>query len=310
MEMEQIQLETIAIFATAAHFIYLLAELVYLHFVKRRLDLRVTRMNFLSLATLISCSVLMTRILGPVTVLGAAYAGAKLSVFQVEASPLAWVYGLVVYEFFYWLQHWLAHKVRFLWCIHSPHHAPRGINMAIGANHFFAESLLYFTLFLGFLPGLFGVAPLIVMTINIVDSMWGSFLHISPDVVREGRYGFLGRVLQTPSHHRVHHAKNPRYMDRNYNSITLLWDKLLGTLEPLHPGEPVEYGITREVDDGSLIDVHAGEFAGLWRDLRQAKSWKDRFGFLLRPPGWQPGDDSKTAKAVRAAWAESTTLAD
>lgn len=240
------------------------------------------------------------RLAGPLTVAIGASAGGKTALFESGLGPLWWVYGLIVYEFFYWLQHWAAHKVRLLWCIHSPHHAPGGIHMAIGANHSFLETLFYFPLFLGFLPALFGVHPLVVVAINLLDVVWGSFLHISDQVVPGGRYGLLESVLQTPSHHRVHHAQNVRYRDTNYNSITLLWDWLMGTLQPLRSDEPVEYGITRNVDTGSFWDVHFGEFRELWHDLRAASTAGEACGYLLRAPGWQPGDTSQTASALKA----------
>lgn len=201
----------------------------------------------------------------------------------------------MVYEFWYWVQHWAAHKVRLLWCIHSPHHAPGSIHMLVGFNHHCLESVVYFPLFLGFIPALFGVHPMLCVGMNLIDTFWGSFLHISDAAVRNGRYGPLERILQTPAHHRVHHARNPRYLDTNYNSITLLWDVLFGTRQALRDDEPVEYGITREVDTGSFWDVHFGEFVGLARDVRGAASWRDRLNYVIRPPGWSPDGSTLTA---------------
>ena len=279
---------------------YLILELLLLRFWKQKLDLRIVRMTFLGFLGSGLASPVVTRLLGPFTVGMAALVGERLSFFQAGSQGFGWIYGFVVYEFFYWLQHWLGHKVRLLWCIHSPHHAPGGIHMAIGANHHFLEGLVYFPFFFGFMTALFGVDPMIAVALNILDTVWGSYLHLSSEIVHEGRYGWLGRFMQTPAHHRVHHATNARYMDRNYNSITLLWDWLLGTLEPLRDDEPVAYGITREVDDGSYWDVHFGEFLELFRDLRSAERLSDIFGYLFRPPGWRPGDTSHTASAIRA----------
>ncbi|MBJ21763.1 MAG: sterol desaturase family protein [bacterium] len=279
---------------------YTIIELLVLQFWIRKLDLRVVRMTLLGFLGSGLLSPALTWLVGPLSVGIAALVGAKLSLFQAGMHWVDLIYSLVVYEFFYWLQHWLGHKIRLIWCIHSPHHAPAGIHMAIGTNHHFLEGLVYFPLFLGFLPALLGVDPVIVVALNILDTVWGSYLHLSSEILREGRYGWLGRFMQTPAHHRVHHAKNPRYVDRNYNSITLLWDWLLGTLERLRDDEPVEYGITRAVDDGSYWDVHFGEFVTLYRDLRSAEHASDFFGHLFRPPGWHPGDASQTAEAIRA----------
>ena len=132
------------------------------------------------------------------------------------------------------------------------------------------------------------------VAVNVVDGVWGSFLHISDEIVPRGRYGVLERFLQTPSYHRVHHGKNARYMDMNYNSITLLWDWLLGTLQPLRNDDPVRYGVTRELDTGSFWDLHFGEFRALWRDVGQAERAGDRLRYVVMPPGWSPSGDGRT----------------
>ena len=137
----------------------------------------------------------------------------------------------------------------------------------------------------------------------LVDVVWGNLLHISDHVVTR-RYGFLERFLQTPSYHRVHHGRNVRYVDTNYNSITLLWDWLLGTLQPLDDSDPVAYGITREVDTRSFRDVHFGDFRALWRDVRAAPNGVAVLLTLLKPPGWSATGESNTAAA---RWYSSPT---
>ncbi len=289
------QVTTIAALLFAGLGIYLVLELILLHFRSRRLRLREARMSGLGIGSNILFGAVLVRIVGGVSVAGMALAGSTLSPIEGGLSAPWWIYGLVVYEFWYWVQHWAAHKVRLLWCIHSPHHAPGSIHMAVGANHHLLEGGLYFPFFFGFMPTLCGVPLVICVAINVVDGIWGSFLHISDEIVPGGRYGVLERFLQTPSYHRVHHGKNARYLDTNYNSITLLWDWLLGTLQPLRDDEAVSYGINREVDTGSFWDVHFGEFVRLWGDVRHAETWSDRTGYLLRPPGWAPNGAGRTA---------------
>jgi sterol desaturase/sphingolipid hydroxylase (fatty acid hydroxylase superfamily) len=281
-------------------FLYSIAELAFIHFRKRALRLREARMAGWGILSQGAAMAAVGALWGPLSVGVAATAGAHLTPLEMGLSWPWWIVGFVIYEFFYWLQHWAAHKVRLLWCMHSPHHAPGGIHMVIGLNHSFLESVFYFPLFFGFIPALFGVHPLILVAVNVLDGLWGGFLHISDEVIAKGRYGLLGRALQTPSHHRVHHAQNVRYMDTNYNSITLLWDWLLGTLQPLRDEEPVVYGITRDVDTGSFLDAHFGEFVLLWRDVRSSASWGDALGYLFHAPGWTPTDDGKTASALKA----------
>lgn len=295
------RLEEVGPLLLGAMVVYIVAEVLFLRFRRKRLETRVARMAGLGILSGGVLGAVLARGLGAVGILAAATVGASSSPIQSDLSWPWWVWAWVAYEFWYWFMHWAAHKVRFLWCIHSPHHAPGRIDMLIGANHHCLESVVYFPIFLGFMPALCGVPPVLCLGMNLVDVLWGSFLHISDEVVPRGRYGFLERFLQTPSHHRVHHAKNVRYMDTNYNSITLLWDYLMGTLQPLREEEPVRFGITREVDTGSFWDVHFGEFRLLARDVVRAETFRDRLGYLLRPPGWSPGDDSKTAAAQKRA---------
>lgn len=298
------RVDTIVGVLLAALLLYVPIELLVLHFRRRTLRLTEARTALLGLATLGAVLAGITRFWGAFGVALLATVAAGVSPLDsLGLGPVGWLYGWLVYEFWYWVQHWGAHKVRLLWCIHSPHHAPRSLHMLIGANHHFLESVFYMPFFAGFLPALMGVDPLVCIAINVVDSIWGSLLHISDDLVPRGRYGVLGLGFQTPSHHRVHHAKNVRYLDRNYCSITLFWDWALGTLEPLRHDEPPQYGITREVDTGSFWDVHFREFVLLWRDVHDAASWADRVGYLCRPPGWRPDDDSETASARRRALA-------
>ncbi|MDG2448926.1 MAG: sterol desaturase family protein, partial [Saprospiraceae bacterium] len=183
-------------------------------------------------------------------------------------------------------QHWLAHKVRLIWCLHSPHHAPESMNMLVGFNHSFIEVIFYMPFFLGFMPSLLGVHPVIVLSIAVIDIIWGNLLHINEKVVPSGRYGLLEKILQTPSHHRVHHAQNVMYLDTNYNSMTLFWDWVLGTLQPLREDEKVKYGITRNVKSDNFWDVQFGEFVLLAKDMWNASGILNKLNYLFQPPGW------------------------
>jgi len=223
--------------------------------------------------------------------------GSKLAPLSLGSSWYVWPIGLLIFEFWYWVQHFLGHRVRLLWCMHSPHHAPDTLTSLIGLGRQIIE-LPYLGFFLGFMTALMGVPVEVIFVISIVDAIWGKFLHISPKLV-PGRYGPLEYFMQTPSYHRGHHAKNLLYMDTNYTSITLFWDWLFGTLQPLRDSEEVEYGITREVDPESWLDVQFGEFAELWGDLKKAPGVKNKLLYLLMPPGWSHTGDHKTVAVQR-----------
>ncbi len=279
-----------------AIFAYGIAEFAFVHFKLRRAKLGEYGMVVKGLGFAILASLVIGLVFGPVTKLLFALWGASLSPFSAGLSPLGWIYGFFIYEMTYWAQHWLAHKVRLLWCLHSPHHAPESMNMFVGFNHSFLETIFYMAFTLGFIPAILGVHPAVIAVMAFVDALWGNTLHVSDKVFRR-RWGILEKFLQTPSYHRAHHAQNVRYLDTNYNSITLLGDWIMGTLQKLEDREPAEFGITRDVNTASFLDVHFGEFVLLWRDLRSASSISERFAYLLRPPGWVPRGEQQTAAA-------------
>ncbi len=159
------------------------------------------------------------------------------------------------------------------------------MNMFVGEIHSFLEVIFYMPFFLGFMPTLFGVHPVIVLSIAIAGITSGNLLHINEKVV-SGKYGILEKVIQTPSYHRVHHTQNIRYMDTNYNSSTVLWDWLLDTLQPLRPDEKVRYGITRDVKTDSFFDVQFGSFILLFKDVWKAPGFMNKLKYLFKPPGW------------------------
>jgi len=296
MAVDSLPLTKVLPFFMLALLVYGVTEFAFVHYRLRKAKLGEYGMALKGLGITGIAGLLIDLMAGPFSKLLLALWGASLSPFDAGLSPMGWLFGFFIYEMCYWLQHWLAHKVRLLWCLHSPHHAPRSMNMFVGFNHSFLENLMYMPFTLGFLPALLGVHPGVIAALTFVDVVWGNVLHVSDNVIAR-RWSFLERFMQTPSYHRVHHAQNVRYMDTNYNSITLLGDWLMGTLQPLDDREPVEFGITREVNTDSVVDVHFGEFVLLWRDLRSAHNIREIVGYLLRPPGWKPAGEQQTAAA-------------
>lgn len=278
--------------------LYGLAEFIYLSFGLRKDRLKEYGMTAFALLFAISCSILVTMLYGRINTAIIAIWGAQFAPFSTDLSWYWWIYGFLVYEFFYWLQHYLAHKVRLFWCLHSPHHAPESMHMFVGFNHSFLESIFYMPFFLGFFPALLGVHPIILIVANMVDAIWGSMIHIS-DQVWKKKMGILEYVLQTPDYHRAHHARNVIYMDTNYCSITLFWDWLFRTMQPLIASEPVKYGITREVKTGSFWDVHFGEFVLLFKDVWKAPRFSQKIYYLLMPPGWKHSGEKQTVAELK-----------
>ncbi|MCZ4244116.1 sterol desaturase family protein [Pedobacter punctiformis] len=214
------------------------------------------------------------------------------------------IYGYIVWELSHFVYHFLGHKVRILWCLHSTHHAPQQMNLSVNFAHFFLEAP-YADVVRTSICILLGVHPALLFFIMFIDGFWGSFIHIGENVIKDGRLGFLNRILLTPSHHRVHHAKNPLYMDTNFCNLLNIWDRIFKTYQDERRDIKIEYGITREMNPNSLWDVYFGEFICLGRDIAAAPGLKTKLLYIVMPPGWSHTGDHKTARIARESFITS-----
>ena len=224
-------------------------------------------------------------------------------------TTLTWywfIYGYVVWELAHFVYHYLGHKVRLLWCLHATHHAPEDMNLSVTYAHFFLEAP-YADVIRTTICLLLGVNPPLLFLIMFVDGTWGAFIHVGENLLKDGRLGFLNRILLTPSHHRVHHAKNPLYMDTNFCNLLPIWDKAFGTLQTEERDLKIEYGISRQIRRGHFGDAYFGEFYALLNDIRRAPGLKNKLLYLVMPPGWSHTGDHKTAKVVRHNYVHRVT---
>ncbi|MBW2361559.1 MAG: sterol desaturase family protein [Deltaproteobacteria bacterium] len=146
-----------------------LAEAGYVHKRLHAAKLAEYRMMGKGLGSLALAFALVALLLGPFNTTIVALWVTPYAPVHLGHAPVGWIYGLVVYEFAYWMHHWLGHKVRLFWCVHSPHHAPESMSLFVGFNHFFFESTFYAPVIIGLLAGLLGVDPIVVAGISILD---------------------------------------------------------------------------------------------------------------------------------------------
>lgn len=213
------------------------------------------------------------------------------------------IYGYIVWEFAHFIYHYLGHKVRIFWCLHSTHHAPQAMNLSVTYAHFFLEAP-YADAIRTSICILAGVNPPLLFFIMFIDGTWGAFIHVGENIIPNGRLGFLNRIILTPSHHRVHHAKNPLYMDTNFCNLLNIWDKVFGTFQYEKKELRIEYGITREMNPNNFLDVYFGELYCLWKDLVKAPGIKNKLLYIVMPPGWSHTGDHKTARVTKQAYLE------
>lgn len=211
-----------------------------------------------------------------------------LAVMHVKNSFLTYLIAFIALDFAgYWV-HRIQHTYNFFWNNHLIHHSSEEFNLACALRQSIAGFVKLFTVFL--LPAAFLGVPAVVIAVvaplHLFAQFWYHTRHIN-------KMGFLEKIIVTPSHHRVHHAINPEYLDRNFSQIFIIWDKLFGTYQEELPDQPPVYGITRPVRTWNPIRIN---FLHLWlliKDAWRATSWKDKFRIWLMPLGWRPEDVAK-----------------
>lgn len=193
-------------------------------------------------------------------------------------GPAAAIAAVLAWDAIYYWNHRIQHEVRYLWAIHVVHHSSEHYNLSTALRQPVAEAFGTFVPY-GLLA-LLGARPALIEQARGVNLVYQYWIH----TVVIGRLGPLEKVLNTPSHHRVHHGSNRRYLDRNHGSILIVWDKLFGTFEA--EDEPVRYGLTKNIGTYDPVKVAGHEYRAIAHDVAQARNWSDRIGFVVRGPGW------------------------
>ena len=224
-----------------------------------------------------------------------------IALFQANITWYWLIYGYIVWEFGHFLYHYWGHKVRLFWCLHSTHHAPEDMNLSVSHAHFFLEAP-YADTIRTTVCLLLGLSPELLFLIMFIDGTYGAFIHIGENMLKDGRLGFLNKIILTPSHHRVHHARNPLYMDTNFCNLLNIWDKVFNTYQDEDSNIKIEYGITRKMDSGNFWDVYFGEIVALVKDVIHAPGILNKLKYIVMPPGWHHEGKHQTAKVVRAAY--------
>jgi sterol desaturase/sphingolipid hydroxylase (fatty acid hydroxylase superfamily) len=212
-----------------------------------------------------------------------------LSIIHINTSLIVYVVTFIVLDFeFYW-GHRLHHKINFLWNRHLIHHNSEEYNIAVAVRQPFT-GYINFLFFLSIPAAILGLSPTVmamVLPIHKFAQVWYHTRLI-------GKLGFLEHILVTPSQHRVHHALNPIYLDKNYSAIFNVWDRVFGTLQKELDSEPPVFGITRPSRTYNPITINFEHLVFMFRDAWRAEKWIDKLTIWFRPTGWRPeGFDEK-----------------
>ena len=230
--------------------------------------------------------------------------------YQFRLFDLDWSWPVLVACFFaedlayYWF-HRVAHERRFWWASHVVHHSSQHYNLTTALRQTWTGVLgLNFIFWLPLV--LIGFPPAMVLMFSAISLVYQFWIHT--ELIH--RMGPLEWVMNTPSHHRVHHATNAKYLDANYAGVLIIWDRLFGTFVAEDDKEKPRYGIIANLGSFNPFRVAFHEWAGIWRDVTHAKSAREVFLYLFGPPGWSPDGSRKTSASIKAQWAAAATPAE
>jgi sterol desaturase/sphingolipid hydroxylase (fatty acid hydroxylase superfamily) len=220
-----------------------------------------------------------------ITVLGYGWLVDHIALYQIKSTWLTYVIAFIVLDFAgYWVHRW-SHHINIFWNLHIIHHSSEEFNLACALRQSISNFVNIFTFLLipAALVGVPGEVIAVVAPLHLFAQFWYHTRHIN-------RMGFLEKIIVTPSHHRVHHAINKEYLDKNLSQIFIIWDKLFGTFQEELKEAPAVYGITRPVRTWNPIKIN---FQHLWlmiKDAWRTQSWKDKFTLWFKPTGYRPAD--------------------
>jgi len=218
--------------------------------------------------------------------------------FDIPFAWWAWPLCFVLDDLAYYAFHRSAHRVRWFWASHVIHHSSQHYNLSTALRQTWTGFLSLAFVFR--LPlFLIGFPPAMVFFcagLNLIYQFW---IH-TETIGRMPRW--FEAVMNTPSHHRVHHATNPRYLDRNYAGVFIVWDRMFGTYAPELDEERPRYGIVKQLGSFNLFWAAFHEWIGIAKDMWRAPGLGNKIGYLLAPPGWSHDGSRDSSETIRARW--------
>lgn len=245
--------------------------------------------NSLSAGTLSTSFGYFTRLI-PVAIYG--YFLQHLAVFEMDLawfdlSPqglLLWLLALLSWDFCYYWKHRYGHEISVLWAAHAVHHQSEDYNLSTALRQTSSDFLFGWIFFVPLF--VIGFPLEVIVTVNAIDLIYQFWVHTQ----HVNRLGWYDRVFVSPSNHRVHHAQNERYIDKNYGGILILWDRLFGTYQEERDDDPVVFGVRKPLANWNPFWANFQVYGYLWFDAVHTRRWRDKVGVWFRRTGWRPAD--------------------
>jgi len=217
-----------------------------------------------------------------------------------------WVWGVLFFadEISYYWFHRASHECRLFWASHVVHHSSQRYNLSTALRQSWTGTFISWVFWM-WLP-LVGFRPMMVLTMQAISLLYQFWIHTQ--LVRS--LGPLEWVMNTPSHHRVHHGSNWQYIDRNHAGTLILWDRLFGTFQLEDPEDLPRYGLTKNIHTYNPVRIAFHEWAEMWRDVRQSPGWRHKLRYVFGRPGWRHDAEGvrvrpMTAENPAPLWSEA-----
>ncbi|MBC2776351.1 sterol desaturase family protein [Parasphingopyxis marina] len=226
---------------------------------------------------------------------------AQYQLFDIGFVWWAWPLCFLLDDLAYYVFHRSAHRVRWFWASHVIHHSSQHYNLSTALRQTWTGFISVSFIFR--LPLFFIFPPEMVFFcagLNLVYQFW-----IHTEAI--GRFPrWIEAVMNTPSHHRVHHATNPRYLDKNYAGTFIIWDRMFGTFEAERDEDRPRYGIIKNLGSFNLIWAAIHEWVGIAKDVFTVRGLRNKLGYMFGPPGWSHDGSRDTSDTIKARWREDS----
>lgn len=215
---------------------------------------------------------------------------------SIQNPYLYWFLLLILQDIAFYFEHRVDHYCRFFWAVHVTHHSSEKYNLTTGFRSSVFQPLYRFVYFIPL--ALLGFKPLDIMFMYSATQIYGILIHTQ----YINKLGFLEYFMATPSHHRVHHASNTIFLDKNMGMVLIIWDKIFGTFasEDDLKGEQIRFGLTKNIErPNHPVDIVFHEWVNIADDLKKDIPFTTKLKYVFMPPGWSHDGSRKTSKQLR-----------
>lgn len=218
----------------------------------------------------------------------------KFHFFQLENKWAYWILLFIAQDFLYWFLHYVCHYSRFFWAAHITHHSSDFYNLTTGFRSSVLEPL--YRVFFYIPLALMGFNAIDILFMYLITQTWGNLVH-TQTVKKLPK--LIEYIFVTPSHHRVHHASNLIYLDKNMGMVLIIWDRIFGTFQEELDNEDIKFGITKDLSEQGPVDLIFHEFVSIGRDMKKTESFSDKLKYIFYPPGWSHDGSTQIASVMQ-----------